>query len=81
MTNLEVGDMILWVSDLVGSSTDLPDTGWVVHVEKRNRNNTGDALKEHVVVYWLSSNSAEEHWADYLLNENCKIIKGGHDDQ
>ena len=78
---LEVGDMILWESDMVGSSTDLPDTGWVVHVEKRHRKPWGDALQEHVVVYWLSSNSAEEHWTDYLLNENCKIIKGGQHDR
>ena len=79
MTNLEVGDMILWVSDVVGSSTDLPDTGWVLHVEKRLRYD--QEIREHVVVHWLSSNSAEEHWTEWLLNENCKIIKGGHHDQ
>ena len=81
---LEVGDMILWVTDMIGGLTndeDAPDTGWVVHVEKRHRKPWGDDLKEHVVVYWLSSNSAEEHWTDYLLNENCKIIKGGQHDR
>ena len=76
---LEIGDMILWVSDMIGSSTDLPDTGWVVHVEKRLRN--GHDPKEYVVVHWLSSNSAEEHWVDWLLTENCKIIKGGQHDR
>ena len=76
---LEVGDMILWESDFVGGSAQLPDTGWVVHVEKRLTSHHN--LKEHVVVYWLSSNSAEEHWTDYLLNDNCTIIKGGQDDR
>ena len=78
---LEVGDMILWVSDFARSSADLSDTGWVVHVEKRHRKAGGDALQELVVVHWLSNNSVEEHWTEWLLNDNCTIIKGGQDDR
>jgi len=78
MTNLEVGDMILWRSQRVSSSVDLPDTGWVVHLEIRHRN--GHDPKEYVVVHWLSSNTPEEHWVDWLLNNNCTIVKGGNND-
>ena len=75
---LEVGDMILW-----GDCNSIypPDTGWVMHVEKRHRKADGDAPKELVVVHWLSNNSAEEHWTEWLLNDNCTIIKGGQDDR
>ncbi len=79
MTKLEVGDMILWRSELLTNSTDLPDTGWVVHLEQRFRN--GQPAKDYVVVYWLSSNTPEEHWVDWLLNQNCQIIKGDNDDK
>ena len=79
MANLEIGDMILWVSERVDSSADLPDTGWVVHVEKKLRN--GHDLQEYVEVHWLSSNTLEEHWVDWLITEHCKIIKGGQDDR
>jgi len=73
---LEVGDMILWVTDADGDTiAHPPDTGWVVHLEQRLRN--GHDLREYVVVHWLSNNSTEEYWTEWLLNENCKIIKGG----
>ena len=73
---LEVGDMIMWAGDHLGYST---DTGWVIRLETRLRN--GHDPKEYVVVHWLSSNTSEEHWVDWLMTENCKIIKGGQDDR
>ena len=79
MTKLEIGDMILWRSDLISSSANLPDTGWVVYVETRHRN--GHDPQEYVVVHWLSSDTPEEHWVGWLLNQNCQIIKGDKDDR
>ncbi len=77
---LEVGDMILWAGD--NHDADIEDTGWVVHLEVRQRPHIGSKHpKEYVVVHWLSSNSPEEHWVEWLLNKNCKIIKGGQNDQ
>ena len=74
---LEIGDMILWAGD--NHDADRPDTGWVVHLETRLRN--GHDPKEYVVVHWLSSNTPEEHWVDWLLNKNSTIIKGGQHDR
>ena len=69
---LEVGDMIQWFAEACHSGV-TPDTGWVVHIETRYRQ---DQKRDYILAHWLSNNSAEEHWADWLLNQNCKIIKG-----
>ena len=71
-TMIEVGDMLLYVSDYADCENDI---GWVVHTEIHHRNG---GLANLIVIKWLVEDSIDSIWQHSLdAHSEFTLVKGG----